>query len=168
MKVGENMIVSFFCKASGHPAPTYSWEKTGNPINHVHRKRYDVYSMPNGGTVPRVTKAVSKRDDTYFTCVAKNSIGEARANATLEVYPAESEFYTLLLLLQVEKIIFLILLVIFLFMWWQCNCFWAFFANSWKTRDIAEKLNNTSNLKVIFLLSIKPKAIFFIDMIDSQ
>ncbi|XP_052776376.1 tyrosine-protein phosphatase Lar-like isoform X3 [Mya arenaria] len=89
MKVAENQIVIFFCKASGHPAPAFHWEKEGKSINPMSRRRYDVFSMPYG-TVLRVAIAKSKRDDTYFTCVAKNSIGEARANASLEVYPVDS------------------------------------------------------------------------------
>ncbi|KAH3831842.1 hypothetical protein DPMN_105114 [Dreissena polymorpha] len=92
MKVAENLIVSFFCKASGHPAPDLTWEKDGKPINPINRKRYDIWSMPHG-TVLRVASAKSKRDDTVLTCVATNEKGEARANATLEVYAADSYPY---------------------------------------------------------------------------
>ncbi|WAR28954.1 PTPRS-like protein [Mya arenaria] len=80
MKVADNRI------ASGHPAPAFHWERGGKPINSMSRCRYAVFSTPYG-TALRVDAAKSTRDNTYFTCVAKNNIGEARAKASLEGYP---------------------------------------------------------------------------------
>ncbi|XP_060552127.1 receptor-type tyrosine-protein phosphatase F-like isoform X7 [Ruditapes philippinarum] len=88
MKVAENMIVSFFCKASGYPPPDFHWEKDGKTINTLHKKRYHIFSMPHG-TVLRIQPAKAKKDNTYFTCVAGNEHGEARANATLKIYEVE-------------------------------------------------------------------------------
>ncbi|XP_060552121.1 tyrosine-protein phosphatase Lar-like isoform X3 [Ruditapes philippinarum] len=90
MKVAENMIVSFFCKASGYPPPDFHWEKDGKTINTLHKKRYHIFSMPHG-TVLRIQPAKAKKDNTYFTCVAGNEHGEARANATLKIYEVEDD-----------------------------------------------------------------------------
>lgn len=102
MKVAEEMIVSFFCKASGYPAPRFEWHINNKRIN-PHRKRFkdfNISAMP-GGTVLRIFSV--KRDmedsrhgynpdaDTVVTCVAKNEVGEATANATLHIYPLDSK-----------------------------------------------------------------------------
>ena len=89
-KVAEDLIVSFFCKASGHPQPTFSWEKEGKVIN-PNRKRYHIIDMPNI-TVLRIEPVKARTDSTVFTCVARNDQGEVRANASLHVYPVEGEF----------------------------------------------------------------------------
>ncbi|XP_053394772.1 tyrosine-protein phosphatase Lar-like isoform X3 [Mercenaria mercenaria] len=88
MKVAEDLIVSFFCKASGYPPPDFYWEKEGKSLNHLNKKRYDIFMMSHG-TVLRIQPAKAKKDNTYFTCVAKNEHGEARANATLKIYEVE-------------------------------------------------------------------------------
>ncbi|KAL4236406.1 hypothetical protein ACF0H5_004791 [Mactra antiquata] len=85
MKVGEDLIVSFFCKATGHPPPEFYWERSGKRINYSTKKRYDIISYP-GGTVLRIQPLKANRDNAVFTCVASNEHGEARANATLTVY----------------------------------------------------------------------------------
>lgn len=85
MKVGEDLIVSFFCKATGHPQPEFNWERDGKRINPITKKRYDIFTFPHG-TVLRISPLKAKKDNTVFTCVASNKHGEARANATLTVY----------------------------------------------------------------------------------
>ena len=87
-KVVEDGIVSFFCKASGNPAPDLHWRKNGRRIS-ANRQRYMVVDMPHG-SVLRIEPVKSKRDDAMFECVADNGIGEpAVASARLETYPAE-------------------------------------------------------------------------------
>lgn len=90
MKVAESMIVSFFCKASGFPPPDFQWEKNGKTINTMNKPRYNIFTMSHG-TVLRIHPVKAKKDNTYFTCVAKNEHGEARANATLTIYEMEGK-----------------------------------------------------------------------------
>ncbi|XP_067679322.1 tyrosine-protein phosphatase Lar-like isoform X10 [Haliotis asinina] len=82
--VAEEAKVSFFCKASGNPAPSFHWEKGNKRIN-PRRNRYLITEVPHL-SVLRIDPVKSKRDDATFTCVANNGQGEARANATLQVY----------------------------------------------------------------------------------
>ncbi|XP_046366897.1 tyrosine-protein phosphatase Lar-like isoform X5 [Haliotis rufescens] len=82
--VAEEAKVSFFCKASGNPAPSFHWEKGNKRIN-PRRNRYLITEVPHL-SVLRIDPVKSKRDDATFTCVANNGQGEARANATLRVY----------------------------------------------------------------------------------
>ena len=88
MKVAEDLIVSFFCKASGYPPPTFHWERSGKQLNTRKHSRYEVLSMPHG-SVLRIEPVKERKDAHTFTCVATNEHGEARANANLEVYPSE-------------------------------------------------------------------------------
>ncbi|ESO86619.1 hypothetical protein LOTGIDRAFT_128794, partial [Lottia gigantea] len=83
-KVLEDEKVSFFCKASGNPAPSFHWEKGNRKIN-PRRNRYIIEESPHL-TVLRIDPVKSKKDDAVFTCVADNGLGEARANATLQVF----------------------------------------------------------------------------------
>ena len=84
-KVADNGIVSFFCKASGNPAPDVFWRRGGKRIMNT-RQRYTSVVMPHG-SVLRVEPVKSKRDDSILECVADNGIGEpAVATAKLEVY----------------------------------------------------------------------------------
>ncbi|XP_041360358.1 tyrosine-protein phosphatase Lar-like isoform X2 [Gigantopelta aegis] len=83
-KVAEETKVSFFCKASGNPAPNFHWEKGTKRIN-TRRNRYVITEVPHL-SVLRIEPVKAKRDDAVYTCVANNGQGEARANATLHVY----------------------------------------------------------------------------------
>ncbi len=86
-KVVEDGIVSFFCKASGNPAPDVYWKKEGKRIS-GNRQRYLVVEMPHG-SVLRIEPVKARKDDSEFECVADNGIGEpAIARSTLQVYPA--------------------------------------------------------------------------------
>ncbi|XP_076439826.1 receptor-type tyrosine-protein phosphatase delta-like isoform X2 [Babylonia areolata] len=85
MKVAEEGVASFFCKASGNPAPSFHWERKGKRLND-RRSRYEIIDMPHM-SVLRIKSVRAKREnDITFTCVADNGLGEARANATLHVY----------------------------------------------------------------------------------
>lgn len=84
-KVTDNNVVSFFCKASGNPAPDVYWRKAGKRITN-NRQRYTTLPMPHG-SVLRIDPAKAKRDDSSVECVADNGMGEpAVASASLEVY----------------------------------------------------------------------------------
>ena|SRR6218665_964636 len=86
-KVAENGIISFFCKASGNPAPEVYWRKGGKRITTTTtRHRYTMHNMPHG-SVLRMEPVKSPKDDNQVECVAENGIGEpARAVAKLEIY----------------------------------------------------------------------------------
>lgn len=87
--VAENHIVSFFCKASGNPHPSFHWTKNGRKINT--KNRYLTQEMQHG-SVLRIEAARAKRDDATFECVADNGLGEpARASAKLVVYPVDED-----------------------------------------------------------------------------
>ena len=90
MRVAEDLIVSFFCKASGYPPPTFHWEKNDKKLNTKNHNRYEVMSMPHG-SVLRIEPVKERKDTHSFTCVATNEHGEARANAELSVYPSEGK-----------------------------------------------------------------------------
>lgn len=84
-KVAEDGTVSFICKASGNPAPTFHWERGGKKIND-RRQRFEINDAPHI-SVLRIKQVKANRDDGTFTCVANNGLGEARADASLKVYP---------------------------------------------------------------------------------
>jgi hypothetical protein len=91
-KVAEDMIVSFFCQASGFPEPAVSWERAevGQriiPISRHFGNGHTVVPMSNG-SVLRIEAVKADRDDSVdFICVADNGIGEpASGVASLTVY----------------------------------------------------------------------------------
>lgn len=83
-KVAEDGTASFFCKASGNPAPSIAWKKRGKTIV-SRRTRFEIVDVPHM-SVLRIKPVRAAREDGLYTCVATNSLGEARANATLYVY----------------------------------------------------------------------------------
>ncbi|KAL3869071.1 hypothetical protein ACJMK2_041797, partial [Sinanodonta woodiana] len=85
-KVGEDMLVSFFCKATGHPPPTFQWEKEGKRLNLKRNSRYFIHKMPHG-SVLRIEPVKARKDGSDFTCVAENEYGRAEANVSLTIYP---------------------------------------------------------------------------------
>jgi len=85
-RVIENGIASFFCKASGNPAPEIHWRKGGKRVS-GNRRRYMTVEMPHG-SVLRIEPVKPRRDDSEFECVADNGVGEpATASSRLDVYP---------------------------------------------------------------------------------
>lgn len=96
--VVDNGFVSFFCKASGNPAPDVYWRKGGKRITTARNQRYMTINMPHG-SVLRVEPVKAKKDDSILECVADNGIGEpAVATAKLDVYP-EGQCESLLLIM---------------------------------------------------------------------
>ncbi|CAE1147228.1 PTPRD [Acanthosepion pharaonis] len=84
-KVAEEKIVSFFCKASGNPGPSFSWKKGSRRIT-TNRNRLVIKEMPHG-SVLRI-EPVKQKDLGVYECIADNGVGtKARANASLHVYP---------------------------------------------------------------------------------
>ncbi|CAL1538075.1 unnamed protein product [Lymnaea stagnalis] len=83
-KVAEEATVSFFCRASGNPAPSFHWEKDGKRMNN-RRQRHEIIEAPHV-TALRI-KPVKAKDNSTYTCVANNGLGEARADASLYIYP---------------------------------------------------------------------------------
>ena len=85
-RVADNGIVSFFCKASGNPAPEVYWRKAGRRVS-TGRQRYSTLNMPHG-SVLRIEPVKGKDDNDAVECVADNGIGDsASASAQLDVYP---------------------------------------------------------------------------------
>ena len=87
-KVVDGNVVTFFCKASGNPAPSFRWYKVVNGkdrlINGI--RRYMTLDMPNG-TVLRIEPVRSGKDDIEFYCLADNGNGEpAIGRAQLTVH----------------------------------------------------------------------------------
>ena len=85
-RVADGGVVSFFCKASGNPAPDVYWRKDGRRVSTA-RTRYSTVNMPHG-SVLRVEPVRASRDhDNTVECVADNGVGDAAtATATLSVY----------------------------------------------------------------------------------
>lgn len=90
-KVAEDGVVSFFCKASGNPAPSFYWERKGKRIND-RRNRYEIIDQAHMSML-RIKPVKSRREDSVdFTCVADNGLGEpARASANLYVYKKDDD-----------------------------------------------------------------------------
>ena len=86
-RVADNGIVSFFCKASGNPAPEVYWRKGGRRVS-PGRQRYSTLNMPHG-SVLRIEPVKAAKDDNHAVeCVADNGIGDpATASAQLNIYP---------------------------------------------------------------------------------
>ncbi|XP_076462562.1 LOW QUALITY PROTEIN: tyrosine-protein phosphatase Lar-like [Babylonia areolata] len=84
-KVADMGKVSFVCRASGHPAPTFHWERNRKRLT-KNRNRYKVVEAPQM-SVLRIEPVRGKRDhNMVISCVADNGLGQARAEATLTVY----------------------------------------------------------------------------------
>jgi len=94
-RVADNGIVSFFCKASGNPAPEVYWRKGGRRVA-TGRQRYSTLNMPHGSVLRIEPVKASRDDDDSVECVADNGIGEAAsAAARLDIYPeGQGEFVT--------------------------------------------------------------------------
>lgn len=89
LTVAEEHVVSFVCKASGNPQPTFYWEKGGKKLN-TRRNRFKVFDMPFG-SVLRI-ESVKPNDNDFFTCVAENGVGDpVRSTGHLKVYRIDRE-----------------------------------------------------------------------------
>ncbi|XP_062593415.1 receptor-type tyrosine-protein phosphatase F-like [Saccostrea cucullata] len=85
LAVAKEQVVSFVCKASGNPQPTFYWEKDGKKLN-IRRERYTVFDMPYG-SVLRIDTVRNTDNGKTFTCVAENGVGDpARSTGRLKVY----------------------------------------------------------------------------------
>ncbi|XP_056019779.1 receptor-type tyrosine-protein phosphatase F-like isoform X15 [Ostrea edulis] len=85
LTVAEELVVSFVCKASGSPQPTFHWQKDSNKLN-TRRNRFKVFDMPYG-SVLRIEIVRNKDSGSNFTCVAENGVGKpAKSTGHLKVY----------------------------------------------------------------------------------
>jgi len=85
-RVADNGIVSFFCKASGNPAPEVYWRKGGRRVA-TGRQRYSTLNMPHGSVLRIEPVKATRDDDDAVECVADNGVGEAAtATAQLDIY----------------------------------------------------------------------------------
>uniref|UniRef100_UPI00398EE55D hemicentin-1-like n=1 Tax=Pristiophorus japonicus TaxID=55135 RepID=UPI00398EE55D len=86
--------VTLICETSGVPPPTYNWFRTGLPI--VPSSKVQVLS---GGQTLKLTR-VLVGDAGRYSCVASNTVGEARKDFHLDVLSPPSIFSES----QVEKV----------------------------------------------------------------
>ncbi|XP_078318089.1 receptor-type tyrosine-protein phosphatase delta-like isoform X3 [Crassostrea virginica] len=90
LSVAEELVISFTCKASGNPQPTFYWEKDGKKLS-LRRNRFKVLDMPYG-SVLRIDPVRHKDSGGYFTCVAENGVGEpVKSTGHLKVYSISRE-----------------------------------------------------------------------------
>ncbi|XP_078347645.1 protein sidekick-2-like isoform X2 [Oculina patagonica] len=75
-----NETVELQCQGRGDPTPTISWQKNGQNIDIANNPRYD-----QKVTGSLQIRASQKSDSGKYLCVASNSEGSVRANATLRV-----------------------------------------------------------------------------------
>ena len=75
-----NETVELKCVGRGTPTPSISWQKNDVPINFQSSPRY--LKMSSGSLRISMSK---KSDSGKYTCVATNSLGHRKANATLTV-----------------------------------------------------------------------------------
>ena len=83
-KVMEGKIASFFCKASGNPAPEVYWKRAGKRASMI-KTRHKTFNMPHG-SVLRVDPTKWQKDETIIECVAENGIGHQAATATARLH----------------------------------------------------------------------------------
>ena len=89
-RVSDNGIISFFCKASGNPAPEVYWRKDGRRVS-TGRPRFSTLNMPHGNVL-RIEPVRTARDhDNTVECVADNGVGEAATSAARLVVYSEGE-----------------------------------------------------------------------------
>ena len=75
-----NETVELECKGRGDPTPSITWQKNDLNIDFSQNPRY---YQKNTGSLQISTS--QKSDSGKYTCVATNSAGSKRANATLRV-----------------------------------------------------------------------------------
>ena len=75
-----NETVELQCQGRGDPTPTIRWQKNGQDINFANNPRY---FQKHTGSLQISTS--QKSDSGKYVCVATNSQGSVRANATLRV-----------------------------------------------------------------------------------
>ena len=75
-----NETVELQCQGRGSPTPTITWQKNDLNINFANNPRF---FQKNTGSL-QISRS-QKSDSGKYTCVATNSLGSKRANATLRV-----------------------------------------------------------------------------------
>ena len=72
------------CDADGNPAPTFSWNKDGSPVNTTANPSITLSGDKKNLTITNVEKGDS---GSRYKCVASNSVGQAATSntATLNV-----------------------------------------------------------------------------------
>jgi len=74
---GEN--VTLYCDDNGNPAPTFSWNKDGSPVNTTANPRITFSADKKNLTITKVQKEDS---GSQYQCVANNGIGQAVTSNT--------------------------------------------------------------------------------------
>ena len=82
IRVMDGEEVRFQCHVTGQPKPKITWFHNGHPINH--QRELKVMQTPDG-KIGLLISEVFPEDAGDYTCVARNSAGEARTVASLVV-----------------------------------------------------------------------------------
>lgn len=78
-------IASFYCYATGEPAPNFIWKKNGKKLRYTD-SRY-LMSDFDGGSLLRIEPVRKNKEAGNYECVAENGNGDpVIANATLTVF----------------------------------------------------------------------------------
>ncbi|RUS75353.1 hypothetical protein EGW08_016875 [Elysia chlorotica] len=82
-RVTEEDKVSLFCRASGEPAPTITWEISGEKINN--NADFEISEGPYISSL-RIKRARYGDHNKKYTCEAHNKLGNTRADADVYIY----------------------------------------------------------------------------------
>ena len=85
-RVQQNQTARFTCNLIGEPRPTVTWFKDGKQLPNVDR-----YQMiDNGSESTLEIQDITPPDSGVYECVVKNSAGEARCKAKLNIILAKT------------------------------------------------------------------------------
>ncbi|XP_069460947.1 neural cell adhesion molecule 1-like [Ambystoma mexicanum] len=77
---GANSTASLICLVMGHPKPQITWSRAGKPVRATEGK----YTFNSDASELKI-ESVDDADKGEYTCTARNKLGQALANISLEV-----------------------------------------------------------------------------------
>ena len=87
-KVADNGVASFYCRATGHPAPQVHWRRANRRIP-VNKHRFMIVDVDSSSSVLRIdpVRLAERREEGAYECRAENGVGTpAVASGRLEIY----------------------------------------------------------------------------------
>ncbi|CAI4222564.1 unnamed protein product [Auanema sp. JU1783] len=82
LRINQNELAEFVCSISGDPKPTINWFKDGQPLPNDGRF---VATDDGNGTYKLTLQQTLPQDSGIYECVSKNTAGEARCKARLNI-----------------------------------------------------------------------------------